>query len=213
MKTTVLILILSLATMPGIRALAGDSQPQVTQGKETKTKVKDARVVVADKSKPVRQALEEQYARISDAQRWGDIAALRAVRTPDFTVTTANGQTWDLETSLSYSKSGFEQVDSTIAISNTIDSLTVKDDQAVTVVHQQWTRMQKMKGKPRRVETSIIQTETWVNTADGWKLKHTGNIRTGVWVVDGKRVDPRRPYDPDAPPYDPGEGQPWKGSK
>jgi len=212
MKITVLILILSTA-MPGTRALARDSQSQITPAKETKTKVKGDRVVVADKSKPVRQALEEQYARISDAQRWGDIAALRAVRTPDFTVTTANGQTWDLETSLGYSKSGFEQVDSTITISNTIDSLTVNDDQAVAVVHQQWTRMQKMKGKRRRVETSIIQTETWVNTADGWRLKHTGNIRTGVWVVDGKRVDPRRPYDPDAPPYDPGEGQPWRGSK
>jgi hypothetical protein len=204
MKTTVLILILSLA-MPGTPAL-GDGQAQVTQGKETKTKVKGG-----DKS--VRRALEEQYAKISDAQRWGDIAALRAVRTPDFTVTTANGQTWDLETSLSYSKSGFEQVDSTIAISNTIDSLTVNDDRAVAVVQQQWTRIQKMKGKRRRVETSVIQTETWVNTADGWRLKHTGNSRPGVWVVDGKRVDPRRPYDPDAPPYDPGEGQPWKGSK
>jgi hypothetical protein len=212
MKTTVLILILSLAT-PGARVLAGDGQFQVTQNKETKTKVKGDHVVVQDKSKPVRQALEEQCAKISDAQRWGDIAALRAVRTPDFTMTTANGQTWDLETSLNYSKSGFEQVDSTIAISNTIDSLTVKDDQAVAVVHQQWTRMQKMKGKRRRVETSVIQTETWVNTAEGWRLKHIGNVRPRVWVVDGKQVDPRRPYDPDAPPYDPGEGQPWKGSR
>ena len=212
MKTTALILILSLAP-PGARSLAGDGQFQVTQNKETKTKVKGDHVVVQDRSKPVRQALEEQCARISDAQRWGDIAALRAVRTPDFTMTTASGQTWDLEASLSYSKSGFEEVDSTIAISNTIDSLTVKDDQAVAVVHQQWTRMQKMGGKRRRVETSVYQTETWVNTSDGWRLKHIGNLRPGVWVVDGKRVDPRRPYDPDAPPYDPGEGRPWKGSK
>jgi hypothetical protein len=212
MKTTVLILILSLA-MPGTCALAGDGQSQVTQSRETKTKVKGDRVVLADKSKPVRQALEEQYVKIADAQRWEDIEALRAVRTPDFTVTTANGTIWDLQTSLNYSKSGFEQVDSTIAISNTIDSLTVKDDQAVAVVHQQWTRMQVMKGRRRRVETNVIQTETWVNTAEGWRLKHIGNVRPGVWVVDGKRVDPRGPYDPDAPPYDPGEGQPWKGSK
>jgi hypothetical protein len=212
MKTLVLILTLSLAT-PGARALAGDGQVLVTQGKETKTKAKGDRVVVSDKSKPVRQALEEQHAKIADAQRWGDIEALRALRTPDFTVTTANGQTWDLQTSLDYSKSGFEQVDSTIAISNTIDSLTVKDDRAVAVVHQQWTRMQMMKGKRRRVETSVIQTETWVNTADGWRLEHIGNLKPGVWVVDGKRVDPRRPYDPDAPPYEPGEGQPWSGSK
>ena len=90
MKTLVLILTLSLAT-PGARALAGDGQVPVVQGKETKTKVKGDHVVVSDKSKPVRQALEEQHAKIADAQRWGDIEALRAVRTPDFTMTTASG--------------------------------------------------------------------------------------------------------------------------
>lgn len=212
MKTLVLILTLSLAT-PGARALAGDGQVPVVQGKETKTKVKGDHVVVSDKSKPVRQALEEQYAKIADAQRWGDIEALRAVRTPDFTMTTVSGQTWDLQTSLDYLNSGFEQVDSTIAISNTIDSLTVKDDRAVAVVHQQWTRMQMMKGKRRRVDANVIQTETWVNTADGWRLEHIGNVTPGIWVVDGKRVDPRGPYDPDAPPYETGEGHPWSGSK
>ena len=178
-------------------------QLQVTQDKDFKIKVKDGRVVERDKSKPVRRALEEQYAKIAEAQRNKDIDAMRALRTPDFTVDTANGEKWDLETSLNYSRAGFQQVQSNIRISNTIESLDVHGDVAVAVVHQQWSRMQVKRGKLRRVDTEAIQTETWVNTKDGWKLKHIGNVKPGAWYVDGKRIDPSKPYDPDAPEYRP----------
>jgi hypothetical protein len=49
-------------------------------------------VIVRDKSKPVRRALEEMYAKIAEAQRNKDIEALRATRTPDFTVDLPNGR-------------------------------------------------------------------------------------------------------------------------
>ena len=50
-----------------------DPQMQSNQNQATKIKVKDNRVVVADKSKPVRRALEEMYAKIAEAQRNKDI--------------------------------------------------------------------------------------------------------------------------------------------
>lgn len=181
----------------------GQSQVQSTQDKDVKIKVKDDRVVVRDKSKPVRRALEQMYAKIADAQRNEDIEALRATRTPDFTVDLPNGQRWDLETSLNYSRAGFQQVESHISLSNTIESLDVHDDVAVAVMHQRWSRMQMKAGKVRRVDTEAIQTETWVNTPDGWKLKHIGDVKPGAWYVDGKRIDPSKPYDPDAPEYRP----------
>ncbi len=68
---------------------------------------------------------------------------------------------------------------------------------------RQWSRMQMKRGKLRRVDTEAIQTETWVNTKDGWKLKHIGDVKPGAWYVDGKRIDPSKPYDPDAPEYRP----------
>ena len=121
---------------------AQSTQLPTTQDKNLKIKVKDDRVVVRDKSKPVRHALEEQYARIAEAQRNKDIDAMRALRTPDFTVDLPNGQRWDLEASLNYSRAGFQQVQSNISISNTIESLDVHGDEAVAVVHQRWSRMQ-----------------------------------------------------------------------
>ncbi len=47
--------------------------------------------------KAVRRALEEMYAKIAEAQRNKNIEALRATRTPDFTVDLSNGQKWDLD--------------------------------------------------------------------------------------------------------------------
>ena len=211
------------------------SQVQSTQDKNGKIKVKDDRVVVRDKSKPVRHALEAQYAKIAEAQINKDIEALRAIRTPDFSVDLPNGQKWDLETSLNYSRAGFAQVESNISLSNTIENLDVSGNAlpacekvkgpvvppsavfsapslqlepgecgvAVAVVHQRWSRMQMKAGKLRRIDTEAIQTETWVNTADGWKLKHIGDVKPGAWYVDGKRIDPSKPYDPNAPEYKP----------
>jgi len=42
-----------------------------------------------------------------------------------------------------------------------------------------------------------------VRTAGGWKRGDIGEISRGASFVDGKRVDITKPYDPDAPPYDP----------
>ena len=179
------------------------SQSKTPRNQDVKIKVKDDRVIVRDKSKPVRRALEEQYAKIAEAQRNEDIDALRATRTSDFTVDMPNGQRWDLETSLNYSRVGFQQVERNINISNTIESLDVQGDEAVAVVHQRWSRMQTKAGQLRRVDTEAIQTETWVNTKDGWRLKHIGNIKPGAWYVDGKRIDPSKPYDPNAPEFKP----------
>ena len=60
-------------------------------------------------------------------------------------------------------------------------------------------------GKRRRVDTSVVQRETWTKTTAGWKLKSVDNVRDQKRFVDGKRVDPTKPHDPDAPPYNPDE--------
>jgi hypothetical protein len=40
------------------------------------------------------------------------------------------------------------------------------------------------------VYTSVLQTETWVKTADGWKLKRVENERDQVIEIDGKPANP-----------------------
>ena len=178
-------------------------QLQITQDKDHKTKMKGDRVVVRDKSKPVRRALEEQYAKIAEATRNKDLAALLALRAPDFMVRMNNGETWDFERSANYVKAGLEQVKSIISLSFTIGTIEVSGNEAAAIIHQQWSRMQMRAGKLRRVDTGAVQRETWINTPQGWRLKLIDDIHPGAWFVDGKRIDPSKVYDPDAPPYEP----------
>ena len=168
-----------------------------------KIKAKGDRYIGRDKSKPVRRALEAQYARIAQANINKDLAALLALRAPDFSARTPSGEVWNYEQMANYSRLAFEQVQSTITLTNEIETINLNGDEAVAIVHQHWVRMQMKKGKLRRVDTSAVQRETWVNTADGWKLKLVDDVHPGVWIVDGKRVDPSKPYDPDAAPFDP----------
>jgi hypothetical protein len=187
-----------------LTAIVGGQTPlQTIQNKDYKIKVKHERIVVHDKSKPVRRALEEQYAKIAEATRNKNLAALLALRTSDFSVHMPNGETWSFDQSAEYAKRGFEQVQSIISLSFEIATIDLKGNEAAAIIHQHWSRMQIMKGKLRRVETSAVQRETWINTPEGWRLKLIDDIHPGAWYVDGKRVDPTKPYDPEAPPYQP----------
>lgn len=70
-------------------------------------------------------------------------------------------------------------------------------------VLQESSRTRLLEGKVRKVETSVVQRETWLKTDEGWKLKLVDNVRDQKTVVDGKPIDPSKPYDPNAPPYKP----------
>lgn len=65
-----------------------------------------------------------------------------------------------------------------------------------------------MAGKLRRVETNAVQDEHWVKMPEGWKRGNINEVENGAAFVDGKRVDTNKPYDPDAPAYDPYDPHP-----
>ena len=110
---------------------------------------------------------------------------------------------WSREQSLAYQKASMERVQQTRLISNTITRLSDCGDRATATVLQQWYRTQNMAGGVHTVETAAVQDEEWINTAEGWKRGNISNVHPGAWLVDGKRVDPTKGFNPDAPPYDP----------
>jgi len=185
-----LVLMLSLLH-PGSRAVAQRTSPPAC----TETAVRD--------SSHIWREVDAQYARLADAMRRKDVDALFALYTPDYRVVMGNGEIWSRERSLEYQRAGLARVRETHHISNTIIRLTACGDHATATVLQQWYRTQDMAGAARRVETNAVQDEHWVRTAGGWKRGDIGEISRGASFVDGKRVDITKPYDPDAPPYDP----------
>jgi ketosteroid isomerase-like protein len=147
--------------------------------------------------------IDAQYARLADAMRRKDVDALFALYTPDYHVVMGNGEVWSRERSLEYQRTILARVRETHHIGNTIVRLTSCGDHATATVLQQWYRIQDMAGAARRVETNAVQDEHWTRFPDGWKRGDIGEIARGASFVDGKRVDITKPYDPDAPPYDP----------
>jgi hypothetical protein len=119
-------------------------------------------------------------------------------------VHTLNGEVSSFKQSVAYSTAAFDQVKEDLSISNTLLDLKACGPTVLKVtVLQQWSRRQMSFGKLRLFQTVTVQDETWALMEGEWKRKLVENLRPGAWLVDFKRVDPTKPYDPDAPPFDP----------
>lgn len=156
-----------------------------------------------DNTKSVRAALEKQYSKQRQAYFDQNPDAIRGVRAPEFAAQTPDGRLGTPEDAEGYLNASFQQVKRTLRLSFEIQSLVVHGDTAQAIIHQQWEREQDKAGALRVVETEAFQREWWRNTPNGWKLFFIDDIKRGVWKVDGKRVNPNLPPDPNAPPYEP----------
>jgi ketosteroid isomerase-like protein len=160
--------------------------------------------VSRSKPKPVRAAIEARYAAIADAYRRKDPDVVLRLRTKDFHVLMPSGQTWDAATSAQYVRAGFTQVETTLVLTFGLGTIDVSGDTAAAEVDQHWVRRQLKAGSVRLVDTRAHQRETWLRQSGGWILWRIDQIVPGEWIVDGKRIDPNQPYDPNAPSYEPG---------
>lgn len=153
----------------------------------------------------VRAELEAQYLALADAHEREDLRAIVALKTPDFHAIFPDGRVGDSKTMEQYSRQFLEGSEPPYRIKVVIQSLVVSENKLIAVaeVLQQVSRYRDLAGRRRKVDTSVVQRETWAKGLDGWKLKSVDNVRDQKRFVDGKRVDPTKPYDPDAPPYDP----------
>lgn len=138
-------------------------------------------------SDPVWEAIGQQYTRIADAQREKNIDLLAAIYAPDMQVID-RGKVSTREDSLRYSRAAFRVVQRELHTSNTILSLRLCGDKAPATVLQQWSRMQLVDGKARRVDTAAVQDETWIRSGGAWKRWRIENVHPGAWFVDDERV-------------------------
>lgn len=153
----------------------------------------------------VRKELEAQYKKLAEAHDRKDLKAIAGLKTPDFHAIFPDGRVGDVRQMEQYTRQFIESNQPPFNIRNTIQKLTVSENKLIAVaeVFQEASRTRELAGKVRKVDTSVVQRETWVKTLEGWKLKSVDNVRDQKRFVDGKRVDPTKPYDPNAPPYDP----------
>jgi hypothetical protein len=161
--------------------------------------------VHAQDDSQVRKELEAQYKKLAEAHDRQDLKAIVGLKTADFHSIFPDGRVGDSKVMEQYSKQFLEGNQPPYDIRVTIQALSVSENGLIAVaeVFQEATRYRELAGKRRKVDTSVLQRETWAKTAEGWKLKVVDSVRDQKRFVDGKRVDPTKPYNPDDPPYEP----------
>lgn len=149
--------------------------------------------------------IEAAYAQLNAANEAGDLERVVGMKTADFHAIFPDGRVGDAETMKEYSRRFMQNNRLELKIRITIEKLTVSEHGTIAVadVLQMASRKRELAGKVRLLETSVRQRETWSKTAVGWKLKSVDNVHDQATRVDGKPVDPSKPYDPDAPPFVP----------
>jgi ketosteroid isomerase-like protein len=134
----------------------------------------------------VRSALEAAYARNREALLARDLAAVLALRTPDFAVVTPDGAVHGYEEMAAFSRNLLENVERWEALSFDIQSVARTGAEAAAEVRQHSIRMMRRpEGKIQRVENWVTQRETWRLTADGWRIARVDNIRDQRVLIDG----------------------------
>lgn len=177
---------------PSLVAQSQSDRSQVVQD-ERKVKIKEGKTITRDKSKPVRKAIEDWYARNMAAFKAKDLAAIMALRADDFHTITPDRKVntrADMETR---TRLFLDRIAHFISQDNLIGTIELESDLATADITQNTVRMQRFPdGTLHKVESAVVQRETWKKTAEGWKLYRVDNIRDGGLLVDDK------PYKPNA---------------
>ena len=157
----------------------------------------------------VKKILSGRYEALAKAMDERDLTKILSFKTEDFHAIGPDGRVLDHITMKEYSRQFITNNLPPYNIKNTILNLGLSENKIVAVadVLQEATRKRELAGKPREVKTSVLQTETWIYVNNQWKLKLVDNAHDQKRFVDGKRVDPTKPYNPNDPPFEPGKNK------
>jgi len=153
----------------------------------------------------VKKILNQRYEALAKTMDERNLTKILSFRTDDFHTIGPDGRVQDHITMTEYSNQFITNNIPPYNTKITILGLKLSDNKIVAVadVLQESTRKRDLLGKIREVKTSVLQTETWIYTNKEWRLKLVDNVHDQKRFIDGKRVDPTKPYNPDDPPFDP----------
>ncbi len=153
----------------------------------------------------VKKILNSRYEALAKAMDERNLTKILSFKTGDFHAIGPDGRVLDHITMKEYSRQFITNNIPPYNTKNTILNLRLSDNKIVAVVDvlQESVRKRDLLGKIREVKTTVLQTETWIFINKQWELKSVDNVHDQKRFIDGKRVDPTKPYNPDDPPYDP----------
>lgn len=153
---------------------------------------------------PDLRAVRDQYARLSRAFETMQVDSILAIRSSEFSATPPGAPRQDAAQMREVLNQFFVTNKPPIKTWLTIRSAErLGADTIRVVIFQQASRYQDLAGKRRYVEHDVTQNETWRREEGVWKLYYVDSVRDRHRWVDGKPIDPNKPFDPKAPPYVP----------
>ena len=154
-------------------------------------KAKNGTLVVKDKEKPVRRAIEDWYARNVEAFGAKDVSAVMALRTDDFHTLTPDGKVNTRADMQEYTERFLGRIDHFVSQDFEIGTIEIDGDLASADVTQDTVRMQRFPdGSLHKVEAGAVQRKTWRRTPQGWKMCRVDNIRDRSVLVDDAPYNP-----------------------
>ena len=133
----------------------------------------------------VRQQLEQAYERNRQALLARDLAAVLALRTPDFEVITPDGAVHDAAEMSAFSRNLLENLVEWRALEFDILSIDEQEGEIRADIRQHSSRMMRRDGAIRHIENWVTQRESWVRTPDGLRIRRVDNIRDQRVLIDG----------------------------
>jgi len=142
----------------------------------------------------VREEIEVQYEKLGAANERKDLAAVMALKSDTFYTIGPRGELNDRVSMEEYSRRFLEPLRPQIKIKQTILDLVVSEHELVAMVHvhQEVSRFREIDGVLRKVETSVVQRETWVKQRGEWKLQFVDEERDQKTLVDGQPWPPAK---------------------
>jgi hypothetical protein len=136
----------------------------------------------------VREELDAQYEKLAAAHVRKDITAIMALKTDTFYTIGPQGELNDRISMEAHSRRFLEGLRPPITIKQTILDLKVSEHElvAIVTVQQEIARFREIDGASRKVETSVVQRETWVKQDGEWKLQFVDDVRDQKRLVDGE---------------------------
>ena len=146
-------------------------------------------VVVADAADPVGKSIAAWYEKNMAAFEAKDVPAIMALRTDDFHTETPDGKLNTRADMEERTRRFVGRIDTWVLQDFRIGKLQVTDELASADVNQRTVRMQRYPdGSLHRVDSRVVQRETWKRTDGGWKLYKVDDIRDSVTLVDDAPV-------------------------
>jgi ketosteroid isomerase-like protein len=125
----------------------------------------------------VEREIRAQYDKLERAFGARDADAIFALRSADFETFAPDGHHDTAENMKEYTRRWFANNQPPIEVHFTLTSFDIRSASEVAVMTiQRASRYQQRDGKLRHVEHEVTQRETWVRTADGWRIRKVDQI-------------------------------------